>query len=231
MSVYNREKDYLAFLAEKECRVEELAARLFVSEPTVRRDIVSLRERGLVECRRGVVRLCADAPDRRIPLVLRDTTNQEAKLCIAKAAAAHVRDGYTVMLDASSTSYALLSYLGEFKNLFVITSGARAAIALAAMGIRTLCTGGELARESFSFIGPDAEQTLARYNADVAFLSCRGLDAEGNATDSSIMENAIRRIMIRNARQSFLLCDKSKRGKRYLNTLCNVRELDGVIED
>ena len=84
------------------------------------------------------------------------------------------------------------------------------------MGIRTICTGGELTLESFSFVGSDAEETLRKYNADIAFFSCRGLSENGLATDSSIFENSIRKIMMKNSKESYLLCDKNKIGKKYL---------------
>ena len=83
----------------------------------------------------------------------------------------------------------------------------------------------------FSYIGCDAEATLSRYNADIAFFSCRGITDEGLATDNSIFENNIRRIMIQKSTKSFLLCDKSKFGKTYLNTLCNVEDIDGLITE
>jgi DeoR/GlpR family transcriptional regulator of sugar metabolism len=72
---------------------------------------------------------------------------------------------------------------------------------------------------------------LRNYNADVAFFSCRGISDDGIASDNSILENSIRKIMIKNSVRSYLLCDSSKLGKTYLNTLCNVKELNGVISD
>ena len=50
-------------------------------------------------------------------------------------------------------------------------------------------------------------------------------------TDNSILENSMRKIMIKNSHRSYLLCDKSKLGKTYLNTLCHTEELDGIITD
>ena len=99
------------------------------------------------------------------------------------------------------------------------------------MGIKTISTGGEITLESFCYVGADAEMVLRRYNADITFFSCRGLTDDGLATDTSVLENSIRRIMIKNSSQSFLLCDKSKLGNKYLNTLCNVKELSGVISN
>ena len=231
MPVYHREDQYIHLLAQKPHSVKELSRKLFVSEPTVRRDVALLQEREMLTCKRGIVTLKTNSPDRRIPLFIRHLEQNEAKEQIARAAARHIRDGFVIMLDASTTAFHLLPYLTEFQNILVITNGAKTALEAAAMGIRTICTGGELARESFCYVGTDAEDVLRRYNADVAFFSCRGVTEEGLITDNSILENAMRRIMIRNARESYLLCDKSKHGKTYLNTLCAVKDLTGIISD
>ncbi len=231
MSIYNREQTYIRLLAEREHTVQELAEKLFVSQPTVRRDLAVLEEKELVTCRRGRVTLKTRYADQRIPLFIRDMEQTAEKQSIARKAAAHIRDGYVVMLDASTTAYHLLPLLVGFKNLLLITNGAKTALEAAAMGIRTICTGGEMTPESFSYVGTDAEAVLRRYNADVAFFSCRGLAEDGAATDNSILENAIRRIMIQNARESYLLCDKSKFGTRHLNTLCHAKDLAGVISE
>ena len=231
MPVYHREDQYIHLLAQKPHSVKELSQKLFVSEPTVRRDLALLQEREILTCKRGIVTLKTNSPDRRIPLFIHHLEQNEAKQQIARAAAGHIRDGFVIMLDASTTAFHLLPHLTEYQNILVITNGAKTALEAAAMGIRTICTGGELARESFCYVGTDAEDVLKRYNADVAFFSCRGVTEEGIITDNSILENAMRRIMIQNARESYLLCDKSKYGKTYLNTLCAVKDLTGIISD
>lgn len=230
MGIHEREDQYIRLLTEKEYTVAQLAQKLFISQPTVRRDVATMRERGLVRCTRGLVRLETASPDARIPMFVRDLENPEKKQKIAEKAAALIHDGDVIMLDSSTTTYCLLPHLTKFKNLFVITSGAKTAIALATMGIRTLCIGGEMALESFSYIGPDAERTLRGYNADLAFFSCRGLH-NGLATDNSIAENTVRKIMIANAKQQWLLCDSQKIGKTYLHTLCHTKNITGVITE
>ena len=135
------------------------------------------------------------------------------------------------MMDASTTASHLLPHLSSLKKIILITNGAKTAIEAAAMGIKTFCTGGEMTPESFSYVGTDAESVLRRYNADVAFFSCRGISERGDVTDNSILENSIRRIMIENSKRAYLLCDKSKFGKTYINTLCHKKELDGIICD
>ena len=229
MPIYDRENSYTNLLSERNYTVKELSEALFISEPTVRRDINELISKELVTRKNGVVSIKTNSPDTRVPMFIRNLENKDAKQIIAKKAAALIKDGDTIMLDASTTVYCLVQYLSSFKNILVITSGAKTALALATLGIRTICTGGEMALGSFSYIGPDAERTLSGYNADIAFISCRGMSEDGVSYDSSISENNIRRIMMKNSTRKYLLCDKSKIGKVFLNTLCTGDEVDGII--
>lgn len=231
MSVYTRENQYITLLAQKPYSVKELSEKLFVSEPTVRRDIVLLKEKELITCKRGIVALKTSSPDQRIPLFIRHLEQNEQKQSIALKALKLVKDGDVIMLDASTTAFHLLAHLTKFKNVLLITNGAKTALEAASMGIRTICTGGELMTESFCYVGVDAESVLRNYNADIAFFSCRGISDDGIASDNSILENSIRRIMIKNSKRRYLLCDSSKLGKTYLNTLCNAKDIDGVITD
>lgn len=231
MSLYNREEQYLKLLADREYTVKELSEKLFVSEPTVRRDIVALKEKELVVCNRGIVKMKSRYADQRIPLFIRDLEYKEAKKEIALKALPYIKDGYVIMLDASTTAYHLLPHLTAFRDILIITNGAKTALEAASMGIRTICTGGEMTLESFSYVGTDAEKMLQRYNADIAFFSCRGISEDGLVTDNSILENSIRRIMIQNSKNKFLLCDNNKFGQKYLNTLCHKKVLSGVISN
>ena len=231
MSMFNREDEYIKILAERTHTIKELAEKLFISEPTVRRDIVQLKKKELVLCTSGKVSLKISAPDRRIPMFVRDYENNEAKKIMASKAAEYIHDGDVIMLDASTSAYAILPHLSQFKNILVITNGAKTSISLSAMGIKNVCTGGNATHESFAFIGPDAERTLANYNANIAFFSCRGINEKGIVSDNSIYENNIRRIMISRSQKNILLCDSSKLNHTYLHTLCNIKTLDAIISE
>ena len=229
MSIYNREDRYIKLLSERAYTVKELSETLFISEATVRRDVVALKEKDIVVSARGTVKLKSKYADQRIPLYIRDLEYTDAKKEIALKAMEYVKEGDVIMLDASTTAYHLLPHLATLKNILLITNGSKTAIDAVSMGIKTICTGGEMTPESFSYVGTDAEQLLSRYHADVAFFSCRGVSDDGTVTDNSVLENVLRCIMIRNAKKKILLCDKSKLGKTYLHTLCDRDELDVII--
>jgi DeoR/GlpR family transcriptional regulator of sugar metabolism len=231
MPIFNREKQYLELLSNREYTVKELSEKLFISETTVRRDIIILKDKDLLVSHRGRVKLRPKYADQRIPLFVRDLEYSEAKKEIAQKASQYIKDGDVIMLDASTTAYHLLSHIAAHKNVLVITNGAKTALEAVSLGIKTISVGGEITLESYSYVGSDAENMLERYNADVAFFSCRGFSEDGIVSDNSILENSLRRIMIRNSRKKYLLCDKSKFGKKYLSTLCRKDDLDGIISD
>jgi DeoR family fructose operon transcriptional repressor len=71
---------------------------------------------------------------------------------------------------------------------------------------------------------------VKKYNADLAFFSCRGLSPDGWVTDISIEENRVRAAMMEQARRSVLLCASEKFNKTYLHNLCH-RDALTVISD
>jgi len=97
------------------------------------------------------------------------------------------------------------------------------------MGIKNICTGGNMILESLSYVGSDAIDTISSYNADILFFSCRGLSDNGLLSDNSLEENQLKKAMIKQSQKRMLLCDSTKLGKKYLNNLCDLSEIDEII--
>ena len=171
------------------------------------------------------------AADREIPMGIRQRDALKAKDIMAQKACKYINDGDVVILDGSSSAMAMVKYLTQFKELIVITSGAKTAVALAEAGIRTFCTGGMMITNSFSYVGQQAQDFIAGINADVLFFSCHGMSEDGNATDLSMEEVNLRKIMMRHAKRKILLCDKSKYGKVYFYNLCTKKDVEDIITE
>ena len=217
--------------ANPDITVKELAEKLCFSEPTIRRDFTELHRRGIITKRYGGAVLNEGAADREIPFVLRENEKGQAKSKIGMLASRYISDGMVIMLDGSTSAYHLVPYLSRYKDIIVITSGAKTAVALAELHIPVFSTGGRMRTNSFSYIGREAEDTVRRYNADIAFFSCHGLSADGMMSDPSIDEANLRRVMLEKSKKRYLLCDSSKFNKVYFYDMGNVSELDGVISD
>ena len=232
MPFSDREEKILDILRRQgSAGADEMARELYISRPTLRRDLIKLEQKGAVNRTHGGAKLTTRPADNTIPASLRMDEDSRAKNMIAAEAAKLVRDGDTVMLDGSTSALYLAAALREKHDVVVITSGARTALILGEMGINTICTGGQLIGSSESFIGGDALRTISCYNADVVFFSCRGLDDEGNLTDNSVGEDLVRLEMMKRSRKSVLLLDSGKIGRRCLHNLRHVSEIDHVVCD
>lgn len=228
-----REKQILKqLLKTKRVYVKDLAASLYASEPSIRRDLLHLEKQGLLKRVHGGAILEDNMVSAtKIPFVVRELEQSDAKIVMAKKALELISDGDVIFLDASSSAYALVPYLATKSGLTVITGGLKSASRLCEYGIRTVCIGGLLIPEAGSMIGSDAFSILDRYNADICFFSCRGLSYDGLLTDISPDEDHVRQHMIRRAKRSYLLCAGEKIGRLYYHNLAHVSEITGVISE
>ncbi len=234
MSQLERQQNILNILrslrANESMSVKELANMLYASESSVRRDVISLEKRGLVTHIYGGVMLPAYR-NTVTPASVRDTENAQAKEHIASLAAALVRDGDTVLMDASSTTRRILKYLHERKNLRIVSNNQRIFTECEELDAQLYCTGGSYNPKNHDFVGTDAENYIRHIHADILFFSSEGLSHDGEISDVSEEETSMRRVMLSRARQKIFLCDSSKIGIVKFITLCHVSEVDRIISD
>ena len=232
MRVEERQAKILEYLLlDPDLTVRELAAKLFVSEPTIRRDFTELAERGLLRKVHGGAIVKEGSADREIPFLLRENERSSVKSEMGRRAVEYVEEGMVLMLDGSTSAYHLVPYLSRFKDILVVTSGAKTAVSLAEANIRTFCTGGQMIIHSFSYIGEQAEQFVRHINADLLFFSCNGLSDDGQMTERKLEEASIRRVMFERCRKKILLLDSSKFGKTAFYNMGSVSEIDAIVSD
>ncbi len=231
MAHKEREFMILEYLREKgEASIAELCRAMFVSEPTMRRDLAELNSEGkIIRTHGGAVH--KNNLGENIPLSFREREHSEAKLAIGKKCLELISDGDTVMVDGSSTAQALLSLIGSKKSIAVVTNSAKAAMLLESTNIRLFVTGGEIAPNTYSFVGNYAEDFLRSFNADVCFFSVRTLTENGLLTDNAIAENSVRRVMLSHSKRSVLMLDSKKLGAPCMNTLCGLEDVSYVVSE
>lgn len=226
-----RQEEILNILEKnKSITVNKLSSLLFVSPPTIRRDLTLLEEQGKVFRTHGGVVLRQSA-EKEIPLMLREDQNSRSKEIIARKAVELVKDGDVIFLDASSTVAHIVPYLSKFNDIIVITNSPKTSMRLAENNVKNYCTGGLLLSHSIAYVGNEAERFISSINADIFFFSSRGYVEDGYITDSSIEESSVRKSMMKNAEKTFYLCDSSKKGKRYMYNICSTDDVTGIITE
>lgn len=224
-----RQEEILEYLRVRRfASIAELAERLYTSQATVRRDVEKLAALGAIKTVYGGVVL-AEYENTPVPIFFRDKENSATKDRIAEKAAELVHDNSTVIFDSSSTVRRMCKHIITRKGLTVITNNLRVCQELKDSDVRVVCTGGSLVSGRECFVGHFAESFIRQIKADALFFSSQGVSENGDITDSSEEEIALRRAMIESSKEQYFLCDGSKVGKDFPFVLCNVAEINTWI--
>lgn len=230
--MYNleRQEEIMQILESKRSvSVAKLADLLYVSAPTVRRDLTILEEQGKVHRTHGGVVL-RKTSDTEIPLLFREDQHNAAKKTIAEKASQYISNGDVIFLDASTTAAYLVPYLEKFSDIIVVTNSPKTSMLLGERNIKNYCTGGLLLRHSIAYVGSEAEKFVSNINADLFFFSSRGYTEDGMITDSSEREVVMKKAMLQNAEESFYLCDSSKKNQKFAFNVCATKDVNVIDE-
>lgn len=226
-----RHEKILEILKQKgSVSVERLSQLLFVSQPTVRRDLAFLKEKNLIHRTFGGAMLRAGSTD-EIPFELRDGEDADIKAIIAQKAAEYLKEDSVIFLDASSTVYRLIPYVTKYKNITVISNSPQVCLSLAEKGIESYCTGGTLLSKSKAFVGQSAEAFVRKFNVDTFFFSSQGITEDGMITDSSVAESEIRKVIMSQSNKKIFMCSSHKIGKKYVYNVAHASQVDAIISN
>ena len=211
--------------------VKELAGRLHTSQVTIRKDLEILHNQGLLQRTHGGA-LPVQAGALLDPsLREKEKQHRKEKQRIGKAAADLVKEGESVLLDSGTTTTAVARAVRDRGRLTVITNAVNISAELSGTPIEVILTGGTLRENSFSLVGPLAEETLHRLSADILFLGVDGLDVHFGATTPNLQEASVNRVMVEIARRTVVVCDSSKLGRRSLSLITPLSGIHEVITD
>lgn len=226
-------RQHILDLIEKHGRVlvTDLSRELKISQITIRKDLDHLQSKGLIQrSHGGALRIRSSA--------LIDPTLQEKqkynfqeKERIATAAVKMVEEGHCIILDSGTTTTAIAHGLKHFKQLTVITNAVNIAAELAGTDFEVILVGGTLRKNSFSLVGPLAEDNLEEMHADLLFLGVDGFDLEVGITTPNLLESRVNRAMVKAARRVVAVCDSSKFNRRSLSRIVPPGDIHQVITD
>jgi DeoR/GlpR family transcriptional regulator of sugar metabolism len=161
--------------------VEGLARRFGVSTQTVRRDIIALTARGLLQRFHGGA---GPAGAVRLGHAEKSERQRTAKASIGAAAAARIPQGASLFLGVGTTAEASAVALATRSDLRVFTNNMQAALRLAEPdGPMVRVLGGTLWGADGSLVGGEAVRALSGLALDIAVIACSGFDATGAPCD------------------------------------------------
>lgn len=231
LAIERRNEILMKLQAERRVVVSELSQLYDVSEETIRRDLEKLVNEGVAIKSYGGAVINENA-NLEVPFNIRKNYNVIGKQKIAEQIAAMVKDGESLMLDASSTAVYIAKALKEKKNLTVITNSIEIIVELMDMPEWKVLSTGGLSREgSFALVGPQTDKMLKSYHVDKAVISCKGFDLESGITDSDELHANNKITMLGAAGKKILAVDKSKFDKTAFTAIGALDDITTVVTD
>ena len=191
----------------------DLAKQFHTSQVTIRKDLDILHLKGLIHRTHGGALSATDGALEDPTLREKEKLHRKEKLQIAAAAARMVSEGQVVILDSGTTTTAIARALRNFQNLTIITNAVNIAAELSGSAVEVILSGGNLRKNSFSLVGPIAEETLHKLHADILFLGVDGFDVQHGISTPNLLESRVNRAMIEISKVVVAVCDSSKFGK------------------
>lgn len=206
--------------------VEALAAAWGVQPITIRRDLDELAAQGLlIRVRGGGIR----SERVKLEFSYNDRFQQHlgAKQAIARAAAAMVSPGQTVLLDTGSTTQLVARELAGREGLMIVTNSLAVGHELrGALGLQVVVLGGQARPGGIELVGPFTERLLSEIRADVAFLGADAVDPQSGFYAASPDVARVEELMIRAAGRAVVVAAAEKLRRRAFVRYARFQEVD-----
>ena len=214
-------------------QVNDLSVLFGVSTVTIRNDLAFLEKQGIAVRAYGGALICdSNTPGIEPSVEDKSSLNTAVKRSIAQAAVALIKPGHRVILDSGTTTYEIARMMRQHTDIIAMTNGMNVANALLeAEGVELLMTGGHLRRQSQSFYGDQAEQSLQNYHFDMLFLGVDAIDLERGVSTHNEDEARLNRRMCEVAERIIVVTDSTKFNRSSLHKIIDTQRIHTIIVD
>lgn len=217
--------------------VKELAEIFSVSDMTIRRDLDTLKNNGVISRSYGYANLeeskqvlidngeYYDIPYEQIKHI-------DEKENIAKYAAGLVEPQDVIILDSGTTTYRLAKYIQEDKNITAVSYNFGILAELRKnMGINIIFAGGYYYPEDQMFTSKENVEFIRNLRANKAFISASGMHQNLGITCIHAHEIENKKAIIASSMTRILLMDSSKFGVVRSSFFANLNDIDILVTD
>jgi DeoR family ulaG and ulaABCDEF operon transcriptional repressor len=214
-------------------RVTELIELIGASEATVRRDINELAKRGDIRRIRGGVEAIRPRHHAHlvgVPFAMNQDIHVPQKRAIARAAAALISPGESIIINGGTTTFALAEFLTN-SDLDILTNSFPIAAQLVATSRnRITLPGGTLFREQNIVLSPFQNDSICNFWGRKLFTSCFGLNRYGLMEADPLIVQAQTKLLQR-AEEVIVLADSSKLRRQSSMVVTDLSRLAMLVTD
>lgn len=212
-------------------KIPDLAQRFGVSKETIRRDLIFLEEKGLLQKSHGGAITTDNYEFDTIAVEKRIGKNYETKMLICKKALSLLSEQAVVFVDTGSTMHCMAELLCVKTKLTIITNSLSAANVLIKSKNHVILTGGKLNPETMATDGLQTMDFLSRIKVDVAFLGSSGFEQHDGPSGTDFSDIETKRTILKNAKTGIVVADSQKASYSALMQYASWRDIDHFVTD
>jgi DeoR family glycerol-3-phosphate regulon repressor len=211
--------------------VEALAEQFGVTLQTVRRDVQRLSEAGLLSRFHGGVRVPSSTTE-NIAYRQRQALQADGKSRIARAIAARVPEGCSLILNIGTTIEAVAHELLRHRGLRVITNNLNVAAILSDNpDCEVIVAGGVVRARDRGIVGEATVDFIRQFKVDIGLIGISGIEADGTLRDYDYREVKVARAIVEHSREVWLAADHSKFNRPAMVELARLDQVDMLFTD
>jgi DeoR/GlpR family transcriptional regulator of sugar metabolism len=214
-------------------RVSDLVREFSVSDMTIRRDLETLAQRGLVAKVHGGATTLSPGSTDEPGFAAKSVRQQAEKEAIARQAAGLVSPGTAIALSAGTTTWTLAHQLLDVPGITVVTNSVPVAEVFYHNGRsdQTVVLTGGIRTPSDALVGPFAVTAIRSLNLDQLFLGVHGINERSGFTTPNLMEAETDRALVGAARRLVVLADHTKWETVGISTIAQLEDADVLVSD
>ncbi|HBX68816.1 MAG TPA: DeoR family transcriptional regulator [Chloroflexi bacterium] len=220
-----------AVRVEGSMTVESLAGRFGVTLQTVRRDLRQLAQAGLLARFHGGVRVPGSTTE-NLAYLQRQRLLDAEKRRIARAVAAAVPNGCSLILNIGTTVEAVARELLRHDGLRVITNNLNVAAILSDNArCEVIVAGGVVRARDRGIVGEATVDFIKQFKVDIGLIGISGIEADGTLRDFDYREVKVARAIVEHSREVWLVADHSKFNRPAMVELGHLDHIDSLFTD
>ncbi len=240
--VINRRKQIAyAVQSDGEVTIAAMSERFSVTTETIRSDFDALvEEQGFLRFHGGIRRKKKENQQKHYVFHERELIHASEKKKICHQAIGLISDGDCIYLDSGSTVIYLLEYLGEKRNITIVTHSIAFLMRymmdeydkmFSEQGHRLLFLGGEVDANIGMTFGTYLNDTMAQLHFNYVLFSVDALDAAFGCSNMDLQACAVIKEAVKQSDRRILLADKSKFDSKATYQAVKFSELSILITD
>lgn len=210
--------------------VDELVVSFEVTPQTIRKDLNELCEARLLTRVHGGAVLASGVAN--VAYEQRRAMSAEEKLKIGQLCAAQIPHNSSLFMNIGTTTEAVATALLDHQNLMIITNNLNVAnILIQNASFEVIIAGGVVRHSDRGVIGEATADFVKQFKLDYAVIGASALDEEGALLDFDYREVRVTQAILSNARERYLVTDKTKLERTAPVRVGHVSQLTALFID